>query len=83
MKSNEEIKLRIAKFTEEEADQYISIRELRCLLSTLRSKLDPDDPISGEESYNSYEIFEGVSKAFDLSQKIFHTMEEGLYDPKN
>ena len=82
MKSDKDIELRIANFTEEEADQYDSIQKLRCLLSTLISELDPDNPNSSGESYSSYEVFKEVSKAFDLSQKIFHTMQEGLYDPK-
>ena len=81
MKSDKDIELRIANFTKEEADQYDSIRKLRCLLSTLISELDPDDP--NNSGNRSYEVFKEVSKAFDLSQKIFYTMQEGLYDHKN
>ena len=83
MKSDKDIELRIANFTEEEADQYASVQKLRYLLNTLKVELDPDNPKSSGEGYTSYEVFKGISKAFDLSQKIFHTMQEGLYDPKN
>lgn len=78
MKRNEEIELKIANFTKEEEENYASISKLRFLLSVLKEQLDPENLNINED--NSYESFKLLSQAFDLSQKIFYTMQEGLHD---
>ena len=78
MKSNEEIKLKIESFTKEEAENYASISKLRFLLSILKEQLDPENLNIHENNF--YESFKLCSQAFDLSQKVFYTMQEGLYE---
>ena len=77
---NEDVELRIANFTKEEAENYASISKLRFLLSILKEQLDPEN--LNIHDNNFYESFKLCSQAFDLSQKVFYTMQEGLYDPK-
>lgn len=81
MNSNEEINLRILNFTEEEKENYASISKLRVLLSDLKGQFDPDNPDCPVSiTKDSYETFRLISQAFNLSQKIFYTMQEGLHD---
>jgi DNA-binding MltR family transcriptional regulator len=85
MKSNKEVKLRIKNFTKEEKEQYKNIVKLTSLLNELNNDVDfqgfkPNEMLEDWKLLKPDQKNDLIQKAFSLSQKIFYTMQEGLYD---
>lgn len=85
MKSNKEIKSRIKSFTKEEKEQYKNIVKLMSLLNELKNDVDfqsfkPNEMLEEWKLLKPDQKNDLIQKAFNLSQKIFYTMQEGLYD---
>lgn len=85
MKSNKEVKLRIKNFTKEEKEQYKNIVKLTSLLNELNNDVDfqgfkPNEMFEDWKLLKPDQKNDLIQKAFSLSQKIFYTMQEGLYD---